>query len=408
MKKYPLNTIEKNIACSSSEWKKVKNDILMSAIKEKKQTKPDQIMNRSLMFLQTKYAHKVVAETKINDEAKYYVFTPHFSNEKMTQDECSFDIKFQYFDFEKITEQDLFKHKFSFVPKIMTEKEREADWERMKNNFTILKAAEMVKNNDHVTCEIIPSFGGKELTEFKNNIVVIANNEDKEGLPKELIDHKINDVWTHSENQEEKIKITILKIERPTNIVLTEENLHESGLKEFKNLTELKTSFIKDNKWINYNFELGRFLNEFIKNFSTNNELEFDINILSTLLEENLERFLSKLPVDKFKEFEKGLTGEKEKDALIDELSIDLKQNIWKDIITSFVKNFKNFSSVTDEEIEKEKRFINLIYSPEKINELKINEERITKAILDKKVSTFILEKLDPESYAKINALLEE
>ncbi|WP_406615641.1 trigger factor-related chaperone [Mycoplasmopsis hyopharyngis] len=407
MKKYPLNTIEKNIECSSTEWKKIKNDILMSAIKEKKQTSPNNIMTQALMFFQTRYAHEVVAESKINDENKYYVFTPYFSNEKMTQDECSFNIKFQYFDFDKLSEQDLFKYKFSFVPKIMSDKEREADWERMKNNFTILKVAEMIKNDDLITCEIIPYSQGKELIEYKNNIVVKANSNEK-GLAKDLIDHKINDVISHSESPEEKIQITILKIERPTNIVLTEENLHESGLTEFKNLKELKSSFTKDNKWINYNFELGRFLNEFIKNFSSNNELEFDMDIFSILLEENLDRFLSKLPDDKYKEIQKSLMAENGKSPLINELSIDLKENIWKDIITSFVKNTKNFTSVSKEEVEKEKRFINLIYSPEKINQLKINEERITKAILDKKVSTFLLEKLDPESFAKINALIEE
>lgn len=403
---YKLYKKTKEIHCSKENWLKYQNRIVMNAIKEKTKINQNEILDYAYELINREEIQKFVDEENLNDDKKYYLFSPVVKDIKMTIEECEFEINLEYFLLDDLKIENLYNFKkIDFKPLILTDKKLEKSFEKFSKQFEVLQDADIVSESNIVRCEILPFLDDKPLDQYKDIITIKASSQ-KDGLiNKDVMNHKLNDVFYHIEDVHQKVQIKIVSIQEIIYKELTNDNLKECGLGSFKNLDEVKTSFINDNLMINNHMETSKYFNKYIEIFNQENKIEFSEKLFENLKSRNFNKYINSLSEKEKADFRKETYEDKDKlYSWMKKLENDLRASIWRDIIIWVIKTTKNITEPSNEDKEEEWKFVHLMYDKYDIENRNINEERMNKGILDRKVSLLLMKSNNEIEY---NELME-
>ncbi|UUD34957.1 trigger factor [Mycoplasmopsis caviae] len=398
MIKYVLES--KNVEYKDQNWKQIQNNFLMDSIKEGKKISPDQLIHEAFK------KDMNIAIKQMGDEitAKYpkaLIFSPIVVVEEIDKEKAKATITFVVYPKAELDKFDVnIKPDSKYEP--VTKVAVDEVYKKFIAEYPLLKEVdEPIKDNDYVRYDIEVTKDNQVLYSKKDLDTKVATDFLPASLSNELVNHKLNDVFTFESPEKETIKITVNKIFRPFKTQLTNDNIKEIKVAGINSLDDLY-------KQLSANFKKemasGYLLNFLKKVFITLSE-KYGFDLAPILIDTQVQNFiddkLATFPPQRAQEIRNAIAN-KQKDGyeIIDIAKTNVRNSLINSIIeytlSSLMKN-----KISDEEIDK---FYEIVKEETAFSgPVKLSRENAADILVKQKMALNLLNLNDKDSYQALS-----
>ncbi|WP_029608451.1 trigger factor-related chaperone [Mycoplasma simbae] len=286
MIKYTTSTKEINV--NGADFKKIKNEILMQAIKTKAKLSPDQLGQEAGRKILEEEIDKFAAQLH-KDNGKILPFGRPLVDVIDDKNEFKAVIKLQFYKSEEIEKLNIDEINFEFDPNIVTQAQLDEIFSQFIKNrptFEEVTGRDIIEK-DVVNLSMKATKDGQVVDE-KENVDLQALNSESFSINSQLIGKKIGETFTLNDPANQFWTITIHSAKALKNVDL-QQSESQDDKKLLNELQEQKSSFESNIKKELAGKTLVSYFNLFIDKVIEKDEIEYSPEILADFVRINAE-----------------------------------------------------------------------------------------------------------------------